>query len=90
MDNLVYCFKFYFNDGTNEICGGKASKPEYLYNDFDGLMSWEEFDKLSENKPDIKETLKLAMTLYKKILKDFYRVEIINIKTNEVIDYIEE
>ena len=42
-DKVFYCFKFYFIDGTNSICGKKALRPEELYNDFDGLMEWEKY-----------------------------------------------
>ena len=78
------------NIGNKKTPSRKASKPEYLYNDFDGLMNWEEFESLSGKELTIKEILKIAVDLYKTQLKEFYRLEIVNIETNEVIDYIEE
>ena len=46
---LKYSFKFYYKDGSSKICGGKSSKPEYLKYDFDGTISWEEYDKIADN-----------------------------------------
>ena len=36
-----------------------------------------------------KKLLKLAVRAYKAFEPDFYRIEIINDKTNEIVDYIE-
>ena len=38
----MYRFKFYYNDGTSEVCNVKTEKPEELYNDFDGLIDWDD------------------------------------------------
>ncbi len=86
----MYRYKYYYKDGTEEIseCWGKT--PTSMYNDFDGLMDWDDFYALEEKDMTTKKILEMAMVLYKGFLKDFYRIEIINDETNEVVDYIEE
>lgn len=86
----MYRFKYYYNDGTTSLSGGGGTRPELMYNDFDGFMDWDDFDKLTESNMTTKQILKLAMKVYKRFLKDFYRIEIINDQTKEVIDFIEE
>ena len=44
----MYRFKFYYKDGTNSLSGGRAVRPTALYNDFDGLLDWDEFESLNE------------------------------------------
>ena len=88
---MHYRFKVYFKDGTVKISGAKSKTAEGLYFDFDGLMDWDEFYKLSDTNLCTKDILKLAFEVYKKLYKkEYYRIEIINDETNEVIDYIEE
>lgn len=86
----MYRFKYYFKDGTTEISGAKSQKPEDLWFDFDGLVDFEEYDKIRNMKLSIHEVLEKAFDLYKKIYKDYYKIEIIDDSTNEVVDYIEE
>lgn len=88
-DDDTYRFKFYYNDGTSGLSGGYATRPTALYNDFDGLLDWDEFDNLSEVDMTTKKLLKLAVRAYKGFEPDFNRIEIINDKTNEVVDYID-
>ena len=88
-DNDTYRFKFYYNDGTSGLSGGYATRPTALYNDFDGLLDWDEFDSLSEKNMTTKKILKLAARAYKGFEPYFHRIEIINDKTNEVVDYID-
>lgn len=85
----MYRFKYYYKDGTSELSGGRGNTPESMYNDFDGLMDWDEFDSLCEEKLTTHEVLEMAMEVYKGFLKDFYRIEIVNDETNEVVDYID-
>lgn len=87
--DCVYRFKYYYRDGTSDLSDIKTKTPEELYEDFDGLIDWDELDSLSEKKLTTHEILKIAFRAYKGFLKDFYRIEIINTKTNEVIDYID-
>ena len=87
-DKDTYRFKFYYNDGTTGLSGGYSTYPAALYNDFDGLLDWEEFNSLSEKNMTTKKILELAVRAYKGFEPDFYRIEIINDKTNEIIDYI--
>lgn len=90
-NDMNYRFKLYFKDGTTDFSGGKGKTPTCLYNDFDGLMDWKEFYSLSEKDMTTKEELKLAFEVYKNLYKkEYYRIEIINDETEEVIDYIEE
>ena len=84
---LKYSFKFYYDDGSSKVAGGKSSKPEYLKYDFDGTISWEEYDRIADN-PNItvQEVVNMAKDFFNrwengKIIK----VEIIDIETNEVI-----
>ena len=88
-NNGTYRFKFYYNDGTSSLSGGYAVYPTALYNDFDGLLDWDEFDNLSEENITTKKILELAVRAYKDFEPDFHRIEIINDKTNEIIDYID-
>ncbi len=88
--DCVYRFKYYYKDGTSELSGVCSKTPEGLFNDFDGLMDWDEFDSLNENNMTTHKVLELAMEVYKGFLKDFYRIEIVNDETNEVVDYIDE
>lgn len=88
-NNCIYKFKYYYNDGTNETSSMATPKPEQLYSDFDGLMDWDEYDALDDKNLSTHEVLELAMKVYKGFLPDFYRIEIINTKTNEIVDYID-
>ena len=86
----MYQFKFYYEDGTSEYVGGKGKDPALLYNDFDGLLEWDEFYKLRSKNITTKEILTMAKSLYKDLQKDYYRIEIVNIETNEIVDFIEK
>lgn len=85
----MYRFKYYYKDGTSELSSIWSKTPEGLFNDFDGLMDWEEFNNLYEKDMTAHKVLELAMQVYKGFLKDFYRIEIVNDETNEVVDYID-
>lgn len=89
-NDCVYAFKFYFDDGTTLIGSAKFERPEQLYDDFDGLMSWDEFDTLSEKNLSTHEILVMAMDLYKYLEKTYHRIAIINTDTEEIVDYIEK
>ena len=86
----MYQFKFYHTDGTISQTYLKCSKPEELYFDFDGLMDWDEYYSLYNKKLSVHEVLEYAFKVYKGFVKDYYKIEIINDETNEIIDYIEE
>lgn len=85
----MYRFKFYYKDGTNGLRGGRAVRPTALYNDFDGLIDWEEYENLSEKDMTTKKILELAVRAYKKLIPAFNRIEIIDDTSNKVIDYID-
>ena len=85
----MYRFKYYYKDGTSDISDCYGKKPELMYNDFDGLMDWNEFNDLRYKNLSVHEILELAMKVYKNFLPDFYRIEIINDENNEIVDYIE-
>ncbi|MBO5884277.1 MAG: hypothetical protein J6Q51_00605 [Clostridia bacterium] len=85
----IYCFKIYYKNGQSKVLGGKASKPEYLYGDFDGMISQEEYHQISISKLNIKELLHTASMIFKTVFVDINKIEIINIKTNQIIDFID-
>lgn len=90
-NDLPYRFKIYFNDGTVVLGGARSKNAEGLYFDFDGLMDWDDYYKLDEMNLSTKEVLELAFKVYKNLYKkEYYRIEIINDKTNEVVDYIQD
>lgn len=84
-DKLSYSFKLIFNDGSNKVLGGKSSKPENLKYDFDGMLSWEEYYNFSDMERTAQEVVNLAKELYNKHYNNLVKVEIINIKTDEII-----
>ena len=84
-----YKFKKYYKDGTIECNGGRASKPEYLYGELDGIVSWEEYDKIANSNLSIDKLLKIALKRFNKSSNPIYRIEIVNIKTNEIVDFID-
>lgn len=88
-EDCVYRFKYYFCDGKTKTSSIATSKPEELYNDFDGLMDWDEYYDLGKKNLSTHDVLKLAGKVYKWFIPKFYKIEIINDKTKEVIDYIE-
>ncbi len=90
LSKRVYTFKFYYEDGTTEISSIRVKNPVELYNDFDGLIDWDEYDNLSAEKLTVHEVLEISMRAYKGFLHDFYRIEIVNVKTGEIVDYIEK
>ena len=87
----MYQFKFYYKDGTTKYVGGKGIRPTTLYNDFDGLLDWDDLYKLREEDMTTEKILTMAFDLYKTFLKkDYYRIEIVNLETNTIVDYIEK
>lgn len=88
-EDCVYRFKYYFCDGKTKTSSIATNKPEELYNDFDDLMDWDEYDNLGKINLSTQDILKLAAEVYKGVIPKFSKIEIINDKTKEVIDYIE-
>lgn len=85
----MYRFKYYYKNGESSLSGGHAVRPTALYNDFDGLLDWEEYETLSEKDMTTKKVLELAVRAYTGFIPEFYRIEIVNTDTNEVVDYID-
>ena len=85
----VYSFRITHQTNETRVLGGRASKPEYLYAVFDGMIDFEEYQKISNSHPSIKKLLNLATNIFKKQFKNLTRIEIINAKTNEIVDFIE-
>ena len=84
---LEFAFKFYYDDVSSKVAGGKSSKPENLKFGFDGTISWEEYDRIADN-PNIavQEVANMAKEFFNKTENNkIIKVEIINIETNEVI-----
>lgn len=86
----MYQFKFYYKDGSISQTNLFCKKAEDLYNEFDGLMKWEDFYALSDKKLTTHEILETGFELFKKQKKkEYFRLEIVNDETNEVVDFIE-
>lgn len=86
MEKLKFSFKLHFKNGSTKFLGGKASKPENLKYDFDGLLSWEDYHSFSDKERSAKEVVNLAYKLYKNAYNDqIVKVEIVNIETDETI-----
>ena len=81
-----YKFKKYYEDGTIECNGGRASKPEYLYGEFDGMVTWEEYDNIATSNLTPKELLNIALKVFNKTSKTIKRIEIIDYIENKEID----
>ena len=85
----MYKFKYYYKNGSTKLS-------DNVYNDvknFDGeikkLTKNKDFKTSHAEKQDLNKFLKLAINEYEKKFNDIYRIEIINTKTNETIDYID-
>lgn len=85
----MYRFKYYYKDGSTKLSDIKTKKPEKLYNDFDGLIEWDDLYAFDNRPVTTKEVLETAVKAYKGFLPDFCRIEIINDETNDVVDYID-
>ena len=84
----MYKFKYYYKDGTTDFSDIITEKPEELYNDFDGLIEWDELYAFDNKHVTTKDVLETAIEAYKGFLPGFYRIEIIDDDTNNVVDYI--
>ena len=84
---LKYSFKFYYADGSSKVSGGKSASPESLKYDFDGAISWEEYDKIADDKSvTAQDVVNMAKQFFNKFENErIVKVEIINIETNEVV-----
>ncbi|MCI6349470.1 MAG: hypothetical protein MR779_00940 [Tenericutes bacterium] len=87
----MYRFKAFYKDGSTQKFGTPMDTPNELYFDFDGCMKWEDYYSFYDKGVSTKEILEVAFKVFKNTLKkEYYRIEIINDETGEVIDYIEE
>ncbi len=86
--NLKYTFKYIYKNGQSKVSRAKASTPENLRYDFDEQLDWNEYDKFVDSFRTTKEILDIAKKVNKN-KEQLCRIEIINIDTNEVIDFIE-
>lgn len=89
-DNLVYCFKFYFKDGTYKYSGSKAKDPLSLYHAFEGFIDYEKYLTITEVKLSLSQILQLAKDIFPKsnIYKDICKIEIVNILNNDILGVI--
>ena len=89
-DNLVYRFKFYFNDGSTKYSGFKAKEPLILYHAFEGFTSYDKYLTFAEIKPSLEQILQLAKDIFPKVddYKNIYKIEIVNTANNEVLGVI--
>lgn len=51
-------------------------------------MDWDEFDNLSSKKLTTKEILEMAMEVYKSLYGDYYRIDIVNTESGEIVDSV--
>lgn len=85
---MIYAFRVIYDDLSEEVLDGRNFKPEFMYSNFEPYMDFNEFDGLPNRKYSVHQVLELGVKIYSKILKPFKRLEIINIKNNKIIDYI--
>lgn len=85
----MYSFKVYYVDGSSEVLNGFSPDPKGLYNILDGFLSLDEIYELDEKELTNKQVLEIGIRACKSHLKEFNRLEIINIDTLEVIDGID-
>lgn len=85
----MYGYKVYYVDGSYEVFSGVVSEPNSLYNILDGFIKLDELYNLDEKELSNSEILELGVKAYEGKLKEFNRLEIINVYTNEVIDEID-
>lgn|SRR5574344_1702060 len=86
ISDKVYHFKFYYEDGKEHISTVACANPEDLYIDFDGFLDWDDYYDLKNKNLSTGDILHMAIKFY----KNAKRIEIINVKTNEIVDYIEK
>ena len=84
----VYSLKIIYNSGDSKVLGGRAAEPQYLYAVFDGMIDEQEYQSISASHPSSSEVLIHASRIFKSRFKDLARIEIINIKTNTIVDFI--
>lgn len=89
-DMNIYQFRFCYRDGSTKYSHFYVDNPNDLFEDLDGLIDWDIYDSLFENQPSLHYILELAFDGYRIYYKDYYRIDIFNIVTHEIIDYIEE
>lgn len=81
-----YSFKLFFNDGKTKLLGSRASTPENLKYDFDGLVSTEEYYYITDKEWSAQEIVNFAKKFYNlKYNNNLVKIEIVNIETNEVM-----
>ncbi len=84
--DLPYSFKYIYSDGTSKVCGGTSATPEGMINDFDGLMDWDEWENLAKKvQPPAQDVVELAAKVYGPGEKNLKEVQIVNVKTGEVV-----
>ena len=82
-----YSFKLHLKDGTSKMAGGKSNLPENLKYDFDGMVSWEEYNRIADDKTITgQDVANMAKKFYNKFEDgNIVYVEIIDVFTNEVV-----
>ncbi len=86
--NLAFTFRAFYSDGNAELFGCRAANPTDLVFDFDGLMPFDEYYNYIDSKPSTHNILEKALNLYNHDKNPILRMEIINVFTNEVVDFI--
>ena len=84
---IKYSFKLHFKDGTSKLAGGKSNLPENLKYDFDGMVSWEEYNRIADDKTITgQDVVNMAKKFYNAFEEgNIIKVEIIDLHTNEVV-----
>jgi len=91
-NNLVYRFKFYFDDGTFKLSDCKSKDTLGLFLDFEGLMDMDAYKSFDKKKLNEQQILILAKECYPNLYsfrdKKIVKMEIVNTETNEIIETI--
>ena len=86
----MYRFKYFYLHGKEGLGDFLSETPEGLVEVFKDLMKKDEYDNFVNNHPTPQQILKKALIIFKKYLKEeYYKIAIINNKTNEVLDYMQ-
>lgn len=91
--DMIYRFKFYFDDGTFKLSSCKSKNVENLYYDLNGILDIDIYNSLCKSELTTHQLLLLASKSYPNLYafknKRIIKIEIVNTENNEIIDSID-